>query len=537
VLIDARTLPPDEQLDADVCIVGAGPAGIVIALELLATGARICMLENGGREPQRALGGESVGHPYFGLEDAGVRAFGGSLPLWGTGEHYWHAVPMDRLDFEHRAGINYSGWPFDRTHLMPFYERAAAISDLGAFADSPDNSDDVDLAAQLPVRPGRIVSSFMQLGYGTFARHFDRLSASNDAHLILHAQAAELRFDQDVRHVHSVRALSIPGRSFSVRARVVVLAAGGIENPRLLLLSDRGHRSGVGNEHDLVGRFFMEHVSGQSGFVSSPALLEHPRLYEHREERGARFRPIVRLHEDLVRRGELLSVAFLLDPMPSVFAGDGFRSLTTLRRAFDHRPRPPDLLGHTRSVLLHFGDVARATLFLKTPVGYLKRPALYLKTRPSRRRAPVLLLRVQGEQAPNPDSRITLADGRDAYGLRRPRLDWRLSGGDMDSIRRTQDVLDEELGLAGLGAVEDKLGTESPPAVMHGLCHHIGTTRMHVDPKQGVVDPNCKLHDVDNLFVAGSSVFPTSGWANPTLTIVALAIRLADHLKTVFPRG
>jgi choline dehydrogenase-like flavoprotein len=107
----------------------------------------------------------------------------------------------------------------------------------------------------------------------------------------------------------------------------------------------------------------------------------------------------------------------------------------------------------------------------------------------------------------------------------------------MESIRRTQDLLDEELGLAGLGAVEDKLGTERPPAVMHGLCHHIGTTRMHVDPKQGVVDPNCKLHDVDNLFVAGSSVFPTSGWANPTLTIVALAIRLADHLKTVLPAG
>ena len=113
----------------------------------------------------------------------------------------------------------------------------------------------------------------------------------------------------------------------------------------------------------------------------------------------------------------------------------------------------------------------------------------------------------------------------------------RLCDLDLASIRRTQDLFDEELGLAHLGVVEDKLGTERPPGVVHGLHHHIGTTRMHGDPKQGVVDENCKLHSVDNVFVAGSSVFPTSGWTNPTLTIVALAIRLADHLKTVLRAG
>jgi choline dehydrogenase-like flavoprotein len=534
MLIDARTLSPDEQLDADVCIVGAGPAGVVIALELLGTGAQVCILESGAREPQKALGGESVGRPYFGLEDAGVRAFGGSLPLWGTGEHYWHAVPLDRIDFEPRPAVPHSGWPFDRAHLDPFYERAAAVSGLGPFTSSGD--DDEDLAAQLPVRPGRLLLGAMRIGYATFARHFDHLATANDVRLILNAHVAELLADENGRSVDGVRAVCQPGRSFSVRARLVVLAAGGIENTRLLLLSNRSRPSGLGNEHNLVGRFFMEHVGLQSGFVSSPALLERSRLYEHRVEDGTRIRPIVRLDEQVTRDEELLNVAFLLDPMPRVFAGDGFRSLTTLRRMFDHRPRPPDLLGHTFSVLRHFGDAARSVLYLKTPFGYLRKPALYLQTRPSSR-PPVLLLRVQGEQAPNPDSRITLAESHDAFGLRKPRLDWRMRELDLLSIRRTQDLLDEELGLAGLGAVEDKLGTERPPGVVHGLCHQIGTTRMHVDPKQGVVDPNCRLHAVDNVFVAGSSVFPTSGWANPTLTIVALAIRLADHLKTVLRTG
>ena len=527
MLIDARTISPGDLIDADVCIVGAGPAGIVLALELLGTGARICILESGARDFQKGPGGESVGRPYFALENASVRAFGGSLPLWEAGEHYWHVVPLDPIDFERRAAVPHSGWPFGRAHLDPFYERALAVSDIG-----PLPGVDRDLAAHLPLRPGRLVLGGMRIGHATFARYWDRISTADDVRLIVNAQVAELRMDRDGRSIETVQALGGPGRDFSVAARLVVLAAGGIENPRLLLLSNRDRPAGLGNEHDLVGRYFMEHPSLQSGFVSSDILLRHPLIYEHRGAEGTRVRPVVRLSEQVMREKELLNVAFLLDPMPRVFAGDGFRSLTTIRRALDHRPRPPDLAAHTLTVLRHFGDVTRSVLYLKTPFGYARKPSLYLETRSSRQ-APVLLLRVQGEQAPNPGSRVTLGESRDAFGLRRPRLDWRISGVDVESIRRTQDIFDEELVHAELGTVEDKLGTERPPGVFHGLYHQIGTTRMHTDPKQGVVDPNGRLHGVDNLFVAGSSVFPTSGWANPTLTVLALAIRLADHLKNL----
>jgi choline dehydrogenase-like flavoprotein len=523
MLIDASALPLDEELETDVCIVGAGPAGISIALELLATGARICIIESGGRDPQNPPGGESVGRPYFALETAGVHAFGGSLPLWGEGEHYWHAVPLDRIDFESRPGIPYSGWPFDRTRLEPFYARAAALSGIGSAGGTA--GEDVDLATSVPVTPNRLLLGGIRVAYDPFARYFDRLAAADTVSLILNARVAELLTDEDRCSVNRIKAFSQPARPFFVRPRLIVLAAGGIENPRLLLLSRGKGRLGLGNEHDLVGRFFMEHVGLQSGFISSPAMLARPDLHQHRSDGDTRIRPVVRLDESVTRQEELLSVAFLLDPMPSEFAGDGFRSLTTLRRVFDHRPRPPDLLGHAVSVVRNGRAVTRAVLQLKGPARYARRG---LSSRP-----PVVLLRVQAEQAPNPESRIVLGQRRDAFDLPLPRLDWRTCELDLRSIRRTQDFMDDEFRLAHLGSVQDKLGAERPPAVIYGLCHHIGTTRIHTDRKQGVVDPDCKLHGVKNLYLAGSSVFPTSGWANPTLTIVALAVRLADHLKNV----
>ena len=521
MLIDARTLPPGEQLRADICIVGAGPAGIVLALELLDTGARVCVLESGGQEPQKPPGGESVGYPYFPLDRVATRAFGGTSLQWGSGDgDYWHTVPLDRLDFERRSGVDHSGWPFARPELVPFYERAAPLSDAVPFVYSADPAADEDAAAHLPLRPGRIVSSFLQSSTAGFTRHFDRLVSSETITLLLNATVVELLTEEDGQEVSSVQALSAPGRTCSVRPRVTVLAAGGIENPRLLLLNNRTHAAGLGNGHDLVGRFFMEHIAVRSGVVvpADPALLRQTRLYAHREQDGGQIQPVLRLHEAVTRDEELLNVAFLTDARPRAAAAQGVRSLSTLRQALSLRPRPRGLAGHARNVVLDLGDVIRTRRYLRNPDSVAE---------------DVLVLRVQAEQEPNRASRIMLGNGRDAFGLRKPRIDWRLSDLDLRSIRRTQEIFDEEFRLAALGHVEDKLGDEHPPALLVGIHHHLGTTRMHADPKQGVVDSDCKVHGLRNLFVTGTSVFPTSGWANPTLTVVALAIRLADHLKTV----
>jgi choline dehydrogenase-like flavoprotein len=521
MLIDARTLPPGEQLRADICIVGAGPAGIVLALELLATGARICMLESGGREPRTPPGGESVGYPYFPLDRVATRAFGGTSLQWGSGDgDYWHAVPLDRLDFEARSGVEHSGWPFARAELVPFYERAASLSDAVPFVYSADPAADDDAAANLPIRPGRIVSSFLQLTTATFTRHFDRLADAGNVELLLNATAVELSTEDDPQYVSSVRACSALGRTFSVQARATVLAAGGIENPRLLLLGNRAHPAGLGNAHDLVGRFFMEHITIRSGVVlpADSTLLRQTRLYAPRDQSGGQIQPVLRLHEAVTRDEELLNVAFLADARPRAAAAEGVRSLSTLRQALTLRPRVPGLARHAWNTALDIGAVVRTRRYLRNPDSAVE---------------DALVLRVQAEQEPNHASRISLADARDGNGIRVPRLDWRLSELDLRSIRRTQELLDQELRLAELGSVEDKLGDERPAALVLGIHHHMGTTRMHADPKRGVVDADCRLHGFSNVFVTGTSVFPTSGWANPTLTVVALAIRLADHLKTV----
>ena len=135
------------------------------------------------------------------------------------------------------------------------------------------------------------------------------------------------------------------------------------------------------------------------------------------------------------------------------------------------------------------------------------------------------------EQSPNPHSRVTLSDERDIFGRNRVRLDWRLTPLDMRSIIKAQEIIDQELRYAGLGRLEIELRTETPPEHLEGGWHHMGTTRMHRDPKRGVVDEHCRVHEITNLFIAGPSVFPTGGYANPVLTFVALAIRLADYIK------
>ena len=524
MLTDARSLAAGEQLDADICIVGAGPAGITLALELLPTGAEICILESGGLSPERARGlhrgGESVGYPYASLHRVSERALGGTSHSW----EFWHACPLDRIDFEARGAAS-PGWPFERAALVPFYRRAEDICDADPFDYAPSADGDEPLSARLPLTGGSVVVRSLQILTSTFRKQAERLIQSSNVHLVLNAVATGVLTESGNDRVTAARALSAPGRELTVRARIYVLAAGGIETPRLLLLSNSTHTQGLGNAHDQVGRYFTEHLAARSGVIvpSGPGLLAERGLYlvpgslYTEADRGrARSRPVLALADDVLQEQQLLNVAFLLEANPRALACNGTRSLATLARAGVSRPLPPALANHAVAVFRDLGSVSSTLV------------------RRARRRpggAEVLVMRVQAEQQANRDSRITLGRKQDALGLPVPRLEWRLSPLDTASIRCAQDVVDDALRAARLAAVHDKLGSERPPVLFYGHHHHLGTTRMHADPKQGVVDADCRVHGISNLFIAGSSVFPTAGWANPTLTIVALAARLADHLK------
>jgi choline dehydrogenase-like flavoprotein len=516
MITDSRTLPADAALDADVCIVGAGPAGIALAGELLGCGMRVCMLENGGRElsrrTQRLLGGESVGYPYPRLVTAAVSAFGGSSHHWGP---YWHSRPLDRIDFEAREAMPHSGWPFGRDALLPYYKRAEGYLGLRPF-DYAATTQKTDASLKLGLRAGRLVTGELQHGAVVYDREYDRLAAAADVHVILNAHVAELiRDERAPGRIAGARALVTRERSFTVNARITVLAAGGIGNARLLLLGNADYPRGIGNGHDLVGRYFMEHPAFRSGVVTPTdrALLERRDLFAFFDPTESAV-PVFAPSEEVLRERGLQNTYFILEPKPRAYARAGIRAALGLSQAIRCRPLTRRFPGRAARAVIAAPAVGRA-----------------LRARGGT--PDVLLVTIQAEQAPNPASRVTLSETRNRLGIRAARLEWRLLASDTDSIREAQELLAAELEAAGIGRLHELYGDERPRVLIGGLYHHLGTTRMHADPSHGVVDPSCRVHDVEDLYVAGGSVFPTSGAANPTLTIVALALRLADELKRV----
>ncbi len=278
------------------------------------------------------------------------------------------------------------------------------------------------------------------------------------------------------------------GQAYQVRARAYVLAAGAIENARLLLASRRFETPGVGNRHDLVGRYFMDHPLCEGGVIVIPGRRRSMGVYKASKaaRRGHLVRGVLRLSDEVQRQERLLNAVVVV------------------------RNQEPD----------EVTDLARA---VKSIVGE-DRP-------PSGSGAYFGALSITGEQSPNPESRVTLAEDKDALGVPRAHLDWRLSEQDAKNLQRTMEVMALRLGASAQGRAQMTLEASDPWRGARGSNHHMGTTRMDPDPARGVVDTDCRVHGLANLFVAGSSVFPAVGASNPTLTLLALAVRLADHLS------
>lgn len=520
MFIDARAVPARTKVAADVCIVGAGAAGITLARELAGQPCRVVVLESGGLAPdaptQELYRGRSIGVPYYPLDSSRLRYFGGSTNHW-AGE----SRPFDDIDFEVREGIPHSGWPFPKRELLPFYRRADEVLQL---VSRP--YDDVHLWAGprtplLPLPPARVVSHVMQTSPVRFrAAYQGEIGQAPRVHVYLHANLVAIDTSPDAATVRGVDVATLEGNSFQVAARLFVLACGGIENARLLLLPHGSRTRGLGNAHDVVGRFFMEHPETQAALwlPSDPAL--DFRFYRvHRiahGDAGRRIRGSLTLPQELMRRDHLLSIRCELRLARRRSNGEGAESLDGIVGHLGRGTMPDDLSRHLRQVL---ADVDGLTDRLRRKI-LGPPPAL------------VHLFHVS-EQAPNPDSRVTLTEERDPLGLPRVELNWRLSEVDRRALRESQAIIARAVAETGLGRIRWMLGDAGRDWTPRGQHHHMGTTRMHTDPRRGVVDAQCRVHGVSNLFVAGSSVFPTSSCGTPTLTIVALALRLADHLAAV----
>lgn len=543
MLIDARNIPETATLDADVCIVGGGVAGIALARELAGRAFSVMLLESGGletsAETQALDEGTNAGFPYYPLDTARARSLSGSSALWhvplGANRVGARMRPMDPLDFDERDWVPYSGWPFAASHLASYYERAQAMCGLGAPSFAVEDWEDARERPRLPL-PEDLAQTII---YKFCCReHFGRrvrqavLDAENVT-TCLHANVLRIETDSAGSRVTRLKMGTLPGGRFEVTARQFVLAAGGIEIPRLMLLSNRTHTAGLGNEHGLVGRFFMEHLHFWSGILvpDDPDVFARTALYN--DVQTVNDVPVLgklALPEAVIRRERLLNQNIQLIParLPDPFkhprlSGKPVDSLKTMLRGEGGE----DIAQHLRNIAGGWDQFAKAGL---------KRVRSAVARLPER---PVFLFANMTEQIPNPRSRVTLGEKRDAFGQRQAQLEWEIDAQDIRSAVRTQKLVGAALERAGIGRVFLDLDGGEPPRQdgsfadqrgTHGGYHHMGTTRMHRDPKQGVVDPECRVHGLANLYIAGPSVFPTGGYANPALTIMSLSIRLGDHL-------
>ncbi len=521
MFIDAHSIPAGTLIESDICIVGGGAAGIAMAREFLSSPLRVTLLESGSMEfepkTQELYSGASVGLPYPAIDTSRLRFFGGTTNHWGG----W-CLPFDPIDFEARDGLPYRGWPFGRSYLDPWYRRTQPIFELGPYDYQPADWGIRPAAIPAPFNGPNFVCKMLQNSpptrFGTF--YEPDLRKAERVTVCLHANARRFEANDAGSEVSELSVATLDGNAFRVKARIYVLAAGGIENARLLLVSGKEDRGGLGNEHDLVGRFFMVHLQYSGGTIALADPYTDLSFYTNVTSNGIVYEPFnhrfvtfVWLAEDVMRRRALpnIKLAWSFDYAPEI------RTIAAVRR-LSHDGWSDDIRTDLAIVMHDLGGAA----------DFLWRKAL------SRPAAPVLALNLEctSEPMPNPESRIRLGDTRDALGMRRVVVDWKLAAEDRNNAAAIIRLLGTEVGRTGFGRLRTNFddATAWPPD-MYGDEHHMGTTRMHQDPAQGVVDENCRLHGVSNLYVAGSSVFPVAGAANPTMTIVALALRLADRLK------
>jgi choline dehydrogenase-like flavoprotein len=529
-IFDLNHLKSGSVFETDLCIIGTGPAGLSIANEFSGAGTRVMVLESGGirdeSETQSLYDIESTGAPrVLNQELIRTRILGGSSHVW-TGR----CAPFDELDFDSRSWIPYSGWPLTRADLEPYFQRAAPYLGL-----APARYDET-LWEQFQVDPPRppldapalkpMFWQFSRRRRGSGSAHFGKDWVDGEApnvEILLHANVLQINVGADGTRFESVDVCSLGGKQAQVRSRAGVLCCGGIENARLLLASNRVHSPGVGNQNDLVGRFLMDHTSSSLGYFEPSQAFRVRARFGHYWLDDAEGRHVylhgLGLSRDIQEKEGLVNCHAYIEERGRG-EGDPWDALERIKFS-------------ARSGTIPRRDVSLILSHLDEIAGGLYRRRFH--HRPQLGRVKAVELHLMLEQAPDPESRVTLSETRkDALGMPFSSIHWRIGDLERISAKRMLELLAGQFKRLGLPVPH---GVPPLTERSHWIsrctekAHPSGTTRMASDAKQGVVDTNCEVHGVRGLFVSGSSIFPTSGAANPTLMIVAMAVRLADYLK------
>lgn len=553
MILDAKNIENLAQLTTDVCIVGSGAAGITLALELSRRNIDVVVL-TGGRERESAAdrdlyrGTPDAGHPHEPLEENRRRVFGGTTVAWGG-----RCIPLEPIDFSPRPWVPNSGWPVPYAEVRPYFDRAMELCEAGPFSFDAADVFSPDRGPLLDDFDNEDISSTNLERWSpptNFAKRYKNdLRQAPSLQVILGGHAIHVQLEADGNSVKHIVASGGGEHRFFVTGRSYVLAAGGLENPRLLLNSADVHSAGIGNSADRVGRFYMSHLTGAVEKITMADPRPVLRSAFEKDLQGVYCRrrfaltpfaqttrevgnAIATLHRppisSAVHRDPLFSAAFLAKSYRDVARQGGpGAALAGLRATSEARREHWKVLAGTRADSIS----AVARIFRDR---YLRKRRLPSVLAPPTAAEQHILY--QTEHAPNPDSRVVLADERDAFGLRRMTVLPAFSDVDTETIVELHRLLAERFDKTGLGRVdfdEPRLREHISgyPRHFNSQAHHLGTTRMSLGPADGVVDVNGEVHNVRGLFVMGGSVFPTGGHANPTLTIVALSVRLAAHLS------
>jgi choline dehydrogenase-like flavoprotein len=491
--IDARTVPEGTELQTDLVIIGGGPAGISLALALANAPFRVMLLESGGMtfEPrtQALYNGTKTGVSYLGLQASRMRYLGGSTNVWGG----W-SRPMDRLDFEQRSWMPHSGWPFGLEAIEPYYPRAQALCEAGPWNYEKAENWSPEQGAMIALGDGGVVNrwfQFSQMRNSYLPTHFglryaDDLKRVRNLAVYLHANVTRLGLAHGGGKLDQIAVATLDGRHFTVKSRFTVLASGAIETARLMLASNDVMPTGVGNQNDVVGRYFADHPIPRN--IATLVMFDGkvpPYYLGNQGMQGAVMRAGLFPSEKYRRTRAVLDSSITIES-PTILDALGKAAVSVTANA----------LG------VNAGNAAAFTLGGGCEV------------------------------TPDPDCRIALGGERDALGMPVVTLNMRLADSDLAQFRGTLKELGRQLLLSRTGMI--RLNMKNRSDWLAGLDwgnHHMGTTRASADPKKGVVDANLKVHGIADLYVVGSAVYPTYGAVNPTLSIVAMALRLADHLK------
>lgn len=546
-IYDLDNISIDALLEYDICIIGSGPAGLVVCAELVNQGLNVAVLESGGLHTEcYAENLSSVLSTGIHIKKySRVRIFGGTSTTWSG-----LSAPLDPIDFIPRATMPFSGWPIDRNELVPYWKIASEKYGFPSFNFFyNDKFFNVKQQNQVSLVWKNLTEKIFLANEKpfNFGKGLEHIFKNEGVDLYYGATATKLCSEINSKKIKSVQIISRSGKKYSLQAKLFVLAANGIENARLLLASKDLNPSGLGNENDQVGRYLMNHPKGYHGIINlKQSLGGMPYYFGCLYKKTAAYAGL-RLHEDVQKKLGVWNSYVRFEPLFPWSDNEGVTACITLikharwllsmtlklfqgnmiqLRDYAETGDDSDLQNSSKSLVDWVYLVYKVIVNIHMVAWYL-----YVRLRKNVR-VSVTRIRLRNfmEMAPVEQNRVTLSSALDANGEPIADVFHETSEHDQNSIIKLHEILAAELEENNFGTLVSSLGSEDWP-INQDASHHLGTTRMGTDPKRSVVDANLRLHHVSNVYVIGGSVFPTSGCANPTYTICALAIRLAKYLK------